>query len=695
MYVVGIDIGGTFTDLIAVNVETQEQLAKKTLTTPSDPSLGVMKIFKEMLEDLGIEGGEVENVIHGTTLVTNTLIERKGAKTGLITTKGFRDVLEIGRERRYDIYDWFIEMPEPLVPRDRRFEVEERVLSDGSILVPLNVAQAESVIERIRRDGIGAVGICLLHSYMNDEHEVKLKELIAERMPEVSVSLSSECIPEIREYERTSTTVINAYTQPITRSYLSKIQKSLNQLGYKKKTFFVMLSSGGITTRETGEKFPCRIVESGPAAGAIYSSFYGQLKDWSKVLSFDMGGTTAKICLIEDGKPFVTTDFEVARIYRFKKGSGLPLKLPVIDMLEIGAGGGSIAKIDEMGLLKVGPESAGADPGPVCYNLGGQNPTVTDADLLLGYLNPDYFLGGKMALNVGETHRTVKKGLAAQLGMDVIRAASGIRRVVDENMANAARVYAVEKGLDYKTFSMIAFGGQGPNHAFSMARLLGVRKIVIPIRAGVASAFGFLVSPVAFDLVRSYCAPLQQIDIDRLNGIFEGMEKEAKGLLESAGVPEEKIQVIRTCDMRYVGQGHEITVSLPRGEVTTRSLQEVYGAFDVEYQRIFHRLNPGVDIEGLNWRIVAVGPRPIAEARKTSASREASPAKARKGKRPAYSPMDADLIDFDVYDRYRLSSGMELRGPAIIEENESTSIVGPGDLAHVDEYENLVIEMGA
>jgi N-methylhydantoinase A len=651
-----------------------------------------MKIFNEALEDLHISGESVENIIHGTTLVTNTLIERKGEKTALITTKGFRDVLEIGREKRYDLYDISIEMPEPLVPRNLRYEMEERTFFDGSILTPLEIQQADTVIESLVSEKIGAVAVCFLHSYRNDEHEVKLRKIIGQKIPGLSISLSSECIPEIREYERMSTTVINAYTQPVTKNYLQRIQNSLREVGYKRGNFFVMLSSGGITTREVAEKFPCRIAESGPAAGAILSSFYGERKKRNKILSFDMGGTTAKICLIEDGKPSVTTDFEVARVYRFKKGSGLPLKLPVIDMIEIGAGGGSIAKIDEMGLLKVGPESAGANPGPVCYDLGGDHPTVTDADLLLGYLNPSHFLGGKMVLDREKSKKILKERLADRLGMSVMKAAYGIRRVVDENMANAARVYAVEKGLDYKAFSMIAFGGQGPNHGYSLAKLLDIKEIIIPPKAGVGSALGFLVSPISFDMVRSYLSPLQKIDLNHLNALFEEMEREGKGLLESAGVPEAEIRIIRTSDMRYVGQGHEISVTLPQGEFTEKSLDEIYKSFAIEYERIFHRVNPEVDIEGLNWRIVAVGPRPISEIKKVAAENTNSE-KALKGIRKAYSAERDDFIDFHVYDRYRLLSGMKVEGTAIIEETESTSIIGSDGSAEVDEYQNLIIKI--
>ncbi|MEE9610473.1 MAG: hydantoinase/oxoprolinase family protein [Desulfatiglandales bacterium] len=694
MYIVGVDIGGTFTDLITLNLKTQEQLAKKTLTTPSDPSIGVLNVFAEMLQDLKIDGGDVENVIHGTTLVTNTLIERKGAKTALIATKGFGDILEIGREWRYDIYDLFIEMPEPLVPRNLRFEVEERVLFDGSVQTHLNMLQAEGVIDLIQAEGVEAVAVCLLHSFMNDKHEIAIRDLIHEKMPDASVSLSCECIPEIREFERASTTVINAYTQPLTKDYLFRIQKRMEEHGYRKDSFFVMLSSGGITTREAAEKFPSRIAESGPAAGAICSAFLGGLKGKDSLLSFDMGGTTAKICLIEGGKPFVTTDFEVARIYRIKKGSGLPLKLPVIDMIEIGTGGGSMAQIDQMGLMKVGPESAGAEPGPVCYDLGGDIPTVTDGDLLLGYLNPDFFLGGRMKLNVEKAEQRIKEKLATPLGLTVTRAAYGIRQVADENMANAAAGYAAEKGLDYKDFTMIAFGGQGPIHAFTIGRLLGIREIIIPFRAGVASAFGLLVSPISFDFVRSYVSQLQRIDISYLNTIFQNMEHEAKSILMSAGVSEKKIDIVRKLDARYVGQGHEITISLPLGQFSKKSLKEISSTFEREYERIFHRVNPGVEIEGLNWRVVATGPRPITEIKSLSMREDQGSEIALKGKRMAYSTTTDNFVEFAVYDRYRLLPGMNIKGPAIIEETEATSIIGPDDSACVDEYLNLVVELG-
>jgi N-methylhydantoinase A len=693
MYVVGIDIGGTFTDLLAINVANHKHTAKKVLTTPHDPSVGVMQIFNDMLEELNISADIVENVIHATTLVTNTLIERKGAKTALITSKGFRDILEIGREWRYDLYDLFIEMPEPLVPRNLRYEVPERILYDGSIHESLDLVQAAELIDRINSEEIEAIAVSFLHSYRNNSHEQRVEELITEKLPGVPVSLSSECIPEIREYERTSTTVVNAYTQPITKNYLSRLQKMLNAQGYKKKSYFIMLSSGGIAMREIAEKFPSRIVESGPAAGAIFSTFIGQLKKTKSLLSFDMGGTTAKICMIEDGTPRITTDFEIARVYRFKKGSGLPLNLPVIDMIEIGTGGGSKAAIDELGLMKVGPHSAGSEPGPICYDRGGEDPTVTDSDLLLGYLNPEFFLGGQMKLNLAKTKRIVKEKIADPLQVDLTKAAYGIRQVADEDMANAARVYAAEKGLDYKNFTMIAFGGQGPNHGQSICRLLGIKELIIPFRAGVASAFGMLVSPISFDMVRSYVCRFDNIDLAYLNSIFSSMELEGRELLKSAGVEEDDIRITRMFDGRYVGQGHEITVNLPLGEFSAKHLSDARAAFEAEYKRIFYRVNKDSKIEGLSWRVVATGPKPISDFAKLSMLENMAPEQVIKGKRKAYSPQIEGFEMYTVYDRYGLSPGMEIQGPAIIEEMESTSVIGYSDTAYVDEYNNLIVKI--
>ncbi|MBI2371050.1 MAG: hydantoinase/oxoprolinase family protein [Deltaproteobacteria bacterium] len=685
---VGIDIGGTFTDLVLWDSESGKVHRGKLLTTPADPSLGAIAGMDELAAVLSLPLQGVQNVMHGTTLITNTLIERTGAKTGLITTQGFRDVLEIGREKRYDIYDIFLEMPRPLVPRRLRFEVSERLLPDGTVETPLDEDEARRVIARLRAQGVAAVAVCFLHAFRNPAHEQRMRALLQEQFPEAFLSLSTEVVPEIREYERTSTTVANAYVQPVMRQYLSRLRSGLGERGFG-GSLFVMLSSGGIITGETAERYPVRIVESGPAAGAILASTYGHLLGHKRLLSFDMGGTTAKICLIEDGRPMVTTNFEVARVYRFKRGSGFPLKVPVTEMIEIGAGGGSIAHIDAMGLLQVGPQSAGASPGPACYSLGGDEPTVTDADLVLGYLDPGHFLGGKMALSLDRARQAVEHRIAAPLGMDLTRAAWGIHQVVDENMANAARIHAVERGQDPKAYVLMAFGGAGPVHAWWVAEKLGICKILIPAASGVASALGLLAAPFSFDLVRTYMARLPALDFGHLSRIFAEMGEEGAALLRGAGVPRDAITISRSCDMRYVDQGYEISVPIPDGRLTSDDREGIRAAFEREYERLFCRLNPGVEVEGLNWRVLASGPRPELDLTRAFVP-IGRPGGALKGERPVYFP-EGGYLATRVYDRYALHPGEHLRGPAIIEEDESTTVVAPGGSVAVDEYLNLVI----
>src|ERR687888_1083558 len=438
-YRAGVDIGGTFTDLLLLDEHTGEMLIGKILTTPGDPSVAVIQGLKALLTERPLDPASVAATIHGTTLITNAIIERKGANTGLITTQGFRDALEIGREKRYDIYDIFLENPEPLVSRALRREVAERLDETGHVLVPLNRMEVFEVVQDLMRDGVEALAVVLLHSFRNPTHERIIREVVQSEFPSLTLSLSSEVMPEIREYERTSTTVENVYVNPTARRYLHKLRAEVQQLGFR-GDLYIMLSNGGITTCETASEYPIRLIESGPAAGALAASFYSQLKGLGHVISFDMGGTTAKICVIDQGQPMVTTEFEVARVYRFKKGSGLPVKVPVIEMIEIGAGGGSIARIDELGLLKVGPNSAGADPGPVCYGLGSREPTVTDADLVLGYLDPDFFLGGRMRLDVEAARRGIEAAIARPLGLSVAEAAWGVHQIVNTNMELATRV---------------------------------------------------------------------------------------------------------------------------------------------------------------------------------------------------------------------------------------------------------------
>ncbi|MBI3078543.1 MAG: hydantoinase/oxoprolinase family protein [Deltaproteobacteria bacterium] len=692
MYRVGIDIGGTFTDLIMVDEATGERFISKVLTTPKDPSVGAMQGLRELLEARGIQGADVTHVIHGTTLVANSLIERKGAKTGLVTTRGFRDILEMGREKRYDIYDLFLEMPEPLVPRPLRMEVTERLLADGTLRTPLDEREAHEAAETLAAEGVESVAVSFLHSYRNPAHERRMREILEEVAPHLFISLSVEVIPELREYERLSTTASNAYVMPLMRRYLQKLREELQALGYTRE-LYLMLSGGGITTSAEAERFPVRIVESGPAAGALVSAAYGEVMGVKDiVLSFDMGGTTAKICVIREGRPLVTTDFEVAAVWRFKKGSGLPIKLPVIDMIEIGAGGGSIARRDDMGLLKVGPQSAGSDPGPACYGLGGSEPTVTDADLVLGYLDAQYFLGGKMPLQVGYAREAIGR-LAEQLGVTPEKAAWGIYQVVGENMANAARVHAVERGQDPKGYSMVAFGGAGPVHAYWVASRLGVQRVIAPFGAGVASAGGFLIVPLSFDFVRSHVARLAELDLDAVNRLYQEMEEEGTRILTRAGVRKRDLTYIRTCDMRYVGQGHEVNVPVPRGTLSGKSLLAIRRHFERLYKKLFHRINPEYEIEALSWRLVVTAPKPEFRLLRFPARPDSRVEDALKGTRQVYFPEPDGYVDCRVFDRYRLFEGAEIEGPAVIEERESTVVVGPRARVVADPYLNLLMSI--
>jgi len=687
---VGVDIGGTFTDLIAFDARTGALSLGKTLTTPAEPARGVITGMRETLATAGESPGAVGGIVHGTTLVTNALIERKGAVTALLATEGFRDAVEIRREGRYDLYDLFIEMPAPLAPRRRRLGVHERVLADGTVRTPLDTTQIPDLVARLRALGTEAVAVCLMHSYRNPEHERQLGAALAALAPELVVSLSSEVVPEIREYERTSTTLANVYVRPLVEQYLADLVTRLDALGIAGAPLFVMLSSGGTATVEIARRFPIRLIESGPAAGALAAAYYGNLTSRADLLSFDMGGTTAKACLIEGGEPLVASDFEVARIYRFKKGSGLPVRVPVIEMIEIGAGGGSIARVDTLGLLKVGPDSAGADPGPACYGRGGMDATVTDADLLLGYLDPDFFLGGKMQLDREAATQAVAR-LAEPLGLSITETAWGIHSIVNENMASAARIHAVERGKDPRRYPVFAFGGAGPVHAYRVARILGAPELIVPLGAGVTSALGFLVAPLAFDYVRSYYARLDALDWAKVDGLLREMAAEGAATLAEAGVAPDQLAYRRTAEMRYVGQGFEVSVPLPDGSLTADSLPAVAEAFAHAYRALYGRTADAVPLEALSWRVVVSGPRPELALR-SDASGTADATGAQKGERRIYLPEARDYVTAPVYDRYRLAPGAAFSGPAVIEERECTVILGGGS-TRVDEYRNLIIDL--
>ncbi|HBY98641.1 MAG TPA: methylhydantoinase [Chloroflexi bacterium] len=686
-YHLGFDIGGTFTDFALVDAASGQVKVFKALTTPENPARGSLEGIRDFISAEGLVHGDLGNIIHATTLVANVLIEHKGALVGLITTRGFRDILEIRTEQRYDIYDLFLQYPPPLSPRYLRRGVRERVDRDGRVLEGIDPDEIRSVIADFKVEGVEAIAVCFLHAFRNPVNERRVEEIIRAEWPEVPVSLSSTVAPEIREYERASTTVANAYVQPLLARYLQTLRDELQAGGFT-GSFYPMLSSGSTTPLSVAIEEPIRLVESGPAAGAIAAAHYGGLADRKNLLSFDMGGTTAKLCLIQDGRPSIAPHLEAARVHRFKKGSGYPLQFPTVEMLEIGAGGGSIARIDSLGLLKIGPESAGANPGPAAYGFGGQQPTVTDADLVLGYLNPDYFLGGEMRLDV-EAARTAIGCIAEPLGLSIVEAADGIHRLVNENMASAAKIHVIERAQDPRKFALICFGGAGPVHAAGVAGILGSPEVIAPPSAGVASAIGLLIAPVAFDFVRSFPVRLADANWQEIQGLFEEMEARGLELLREAGVAAGRAVIERTVDGRFEGQLHEIEVSVPN-DLGTIDLSEFTEHFKAQYQRLYHHLPGHIPIELLTWRVKVSGRR--APVRTVRVPRDGPAADiALSGNRPAYFWEAKDFVTTPVYDRYRLTPGMRLPGPAIIEERESTAIIRPGMSGFVDEYLNLHI----
>ncbi len=690
-YRVGVDIGGTFTDLIVFNDASGRFSLGKTLTTPHEPSRAVETVLLETLERDGIAASAVRQLIHGTTLVANAIIERKGSRTALLATHGFRDSIEIGRENRYELYDLLLEMPQPLVPRYLRFGIPQRTLADGTTLQELDVAFVERLTRELVSNGIEAVAIAFLNSFANPTAEREALAVVQRVAPTMRVSISSEVVPEIREFERTSTTIANVYVRDRVEKYLRELQSRLAHLGFK-GSLLMMASSGGIVTLDTAMRFPVRLLESGPAAGALAAAHAGSACGYVDLLSFDMGGTTAKFCIIDRGQPLIAYEFEVDRRYRFKKGSGLPIKVPVIEMIEIGAGGGSIARIDALGLLKVGPESAGADPGPVCYERGGTEPTVTDADLVLGYLDPHYFLGGQLSLDLVAARQAIKERIADPLGLSVEDAAWGIHQIVNESMANAARIHTLERGKDPRRFPVFAFGGAGPVHGFRIASVLGSPALIVPFGAGVMSAVGFLTAPLAFDFVRSWPSRVDQLDWQKANTLLAEMEAEGQKLLEAANVPAEHISHRHQADIRYVGQGHEVRVPLPAGQLDSSRASTIITSFEEVYRRLYERLSPSVPVEIINWRVISSGPTPEVHMRVERNEPIAAQA-ARKGSRKAYFPELGGYRDIEVYDRYSLLPLTSLVGPAIIEERESTVIVGPDNRFRIDEQWNLIVEL--
>jgi N-methylhydantoinase A len=663
----------------------------KVPTDAEDPSRAVEEGLVATVTEAGVSLEQVRQVMHGTTLATNAILERKGSRTALLTTAGFRDAIEIGRERRWELYDLEVEAPRPLAPRHLRFDVPERTLSDGTVTRPVDLEYVERLVAELCDAGVEAVAICFLHSFVNPENERAAREAVIRVGPGLRVSISSDVVPELREFERTSTTLANVYVQELTSRYLTRIRRRLKTRGFR-GSLFVMLSSGGVCTVDTALRYPVRLLESGPAAGALAAAAVGNAYGSPDLLSFDMGGTTAKLCLTEGGAPLVTGSFEVDRRYRLKKGSGLPISAPVIDMLEIGAGGGSVASVDALGLIKVGPQSAGAHPGPACYGHGGDEPTVTDADLILGYLDPGEFLGGRMLLDVGAAERVLAREVATPLGLSIAEAAYGVHQVVNENMANAARVHAIERGKEARKLSLCAFGGAGPVHAAGVARAIGVRRVIVPLGAGVMSSLGLLAAPLAFDAAHSAPGIVDELGWEEIESLLLGLETSNAARLAQAGLVEEQITHKRVADMRYVGQGHQISVELPEAS-TALAPEGVREAFQAVYRRVYRREGPDVPIEVMTWRVVSSGPRPAVHLARPRATAKTS-GQAAKSLRHAYFPSLGGYARVAVYDRYRLPAGAVVAGPAIIEETESTLVVGPDDRAKIDTNLVLTLEVG-
>jgi N-methylhydantoinase A len=689
-YRLGCDIGGTFTDFVLLNDRTGEIRINKCLTTPGDPSDAVEQGIEELEQVTPGFVEKLDEVIHGTTLVINSIIERKGAKTGLITTRGFRDVLELGREIRYAPYDVFAEFPRPLISRRFRLEVDERIRSDGTILKPLDPEEARLVVNRLIDMGVESIAVCLLNSFENPAHELVIKDIINTQAPDIPVSISYEVLPQIREYERTSTTVTNAYVKPLTGRYLSKLSKRLETIGSKGK-LFIMLSSGGITSVETAAEFPVRIIESGPTAAVISGQYYGKLFDIPEMFCFDMGGTTAKSCLIQRGVAGVVPTFEVGRVQRFMKGSGLTIQVPVVDLMEIGAGGGSIAKVSKMGTLQVGPESSGADPGPICYARGGTEPGVTDADLLLGYLDENYFLGGEMKLDKEAARRGIEEKIAKPLGVAFVQAVWGIHDLINETMAAAAKTHIAEKGGNPRVATVAAFGGAGPVHAYGLAKKLGSPRLIVPPNAGVGSALGFFTAPRAFDLVRSHKVALDTADFSEIEGIFKVMEAEGARTLQKSGTAED-IVFERSVDARFVGQGSETNIPVLESNFAHVKKEDMRRRFDEIYEKLYGRTYPDSPVEFINFKVRASLPERLLQLPKME-KRAGSLKDAIKGERQAYSGIAKDFIPYTVYDRYKLYPDAKFQGPAIIEERESTVIIGEDASISVDDFGFLWIDL--
>ena len=664
----GVDIGGTFTDVVLEH--GSESFSTKVLTTYIAPENAIIDGMHQVLAKANVAASDIGQIIHGTTLATNALIERRGAKTALITTNGFRDVIEMRTESRFEQYDLNLNLPEPLLARQMRYTVTERVDATGSVLIPLDRSEVEAVVDRVAAAGYESVAIGLMHSYLNDAHEQMVAEVVAEKMPDAMISISSEVSPQMREYERFNTVVANAYIKPLMKSYLGRLEGRLRDEGVD-CNIFLMHSGGGIISIENAANFPVRLVESGPAGGAVFAAHIAARYGLDKVLSFDMGGTTAKICLIKNQTPKTSRVFEVARTYRFKKGSGMPISIPVIDMVEIGAGGGSLAHVDSMRQIRVGPESAGSEPGPACYGRGGDKPAVTDADLVLGKLDGDNFAGGSIKLHQDQSTAALETVLGAPLDMDAHTAAFGLAEVVDENMANAARVHAVENGEDLSEYTMIAFGGAAPLHAGRLCEKLGVDRLLVPEGAGVGSAIGFLRAPFSFEANRSVYMKLSDFDGTRMQDLLSDIQTEATGFVRNCDGDAEILSEFKVY-MRYTGQGWEIPIVLSAEQAMNPQAETFERLFEEDYAKLFGRTVTGLDIEITVWSVNATTPpEQVAQV----AQHDAGTTAVMNGKRSFFDPAKEEFVHCYKYDRTRLEVGGFIEGPGVIFEDETTIII--------------------
>lgn len=682
-----VDIGGTFTDVVLDGAGGAGPVTTKVLTTYTDPADAVLTGIRQVLAEAGVGPGDVRLMLHGTTLATNALIERRGAVTALLTTEGHRDAVEMAFENRFEQYDLNIDRPAPLVPRPLRLGVPERMDANGQVLKPLDLAAVERLLPELEARGVTSVAVGFLHAYANPDHERQVGALLRRSLPDVAVTLSSEVCPEIREYERLSTACANAFVKPLMDRYLASLERQLAGLGVRCPVL-LMTSGGGLTTLATAAEFPIRLVESGPAGGAILAARVAREGGFDQVMSFDMGGTTAKICLIDDGKPLLSRAFEVDRVYRFKKGSGLPVRIPVIEMVEIGAGGGSIASVDKLERINVGPASAGSEPGPACYGRGGREPTVTDADVVLGRIQSEYFAGGRLALDVNAARSALAERVGDPQGLAAELAAYGVSEVVDENMAAAARAHAVEWGSEAAGRTLVAYGGAAPLHAAALADKLKIDRIVVPRGAGVGSAIGFLLAPISYEVVRSRYQRLSAFEPEAANEVMAEMFREAAEVV-AAAAPERQWRETRRAFMRYAGQGYEIAVPVPEQTLTAAHRHTLHEAFEAEYQRLYGRLIPGLDVEILSWTLTLVArepaePEPLPEP----------PPHRLTGGRPCqlFDPASRQTVTAELLLRDELEPGHTLAGPALVVEDQTTTVVPAGFGMRVDARGYLVLE---